>query len=141
AASSNNPYGEDLYVYHRFAALGNRDAYIDSNVYDVNFGFQGTIGMFDPDVVMRRHEFKFFDMGRFYPVTPLVEQAIADGSYNLLDPFANPPSVLNAIRATISRESYTKMEELYAMANVDLPFELAGGVVGAAFGVEYREDD
>ena len=141
AASPNNPYGEDLYVYHRFAALGNRDAFIDSNVYDVNFGFQGTIGMFDIDVGMRRNEFKFFDMGRYYPVTPLVEQAIADGSYNILDPFANSPAVLNSIRSTINRESYTTMDEMYAMANVDLPFELSGGVVGAAFGAEYREED
>ena len=61
-------FGEDLYVYHRYAAVGNRDNFIDSNVYDVNFGFQGTIGMFDLDFGMRRNEFKYIELGRNYLV-------------------------------------------------------------------------
>ncbi|MEX0900911.1 MAG: TonB-dependent receptor [Gammaproteobacteria bacterium] len=134
-------FGEDLYVYHRYAALGNRDAFIDSNVYDVGFGFQGTIGMFDIDVGMRRNEFKYIDLGRNYLVRATARNFIGSGQYDLSDPFGNPPSILNAMKATISRESLTRLEELYAIANTDLPFEMSGGVVGLAFGAEYREED
>ena len=45
------------------------------------------------------------------------------------------------MKATISRESTTKLDELYAIASTDLPFELSGGVVGLAFGAEYREEE
>ncbi|MEX0900597.1 MAG: TonB-dependent receptor [Gammaproteobacteria bacterium] len=134
-------FAEDLYVYHRYASLGNRDTFIDSNVYDLNVGFQGTIGMFDIDVGMRRNEFKYIDLGRNYLVRATARNFIGSGQYDLSDPFGNPPSILNAMKATISRESLTRLEELYAIANTDLPFEMSGGVVGLAFGAEYREED
>ena len=133
-------FGEDLYVYHRYAAVGNRDDFIDSHVFDVNFGFQGTIGMFDLDAGMRRSESKVITLGRNYLVRATAAAFIESGQYDLTDPFGNDPQTLNAMKATISRDSTTTIEEFYAVANTDLPFELSGGVVGLAFGAEYREE-
>ena len=133
-------FGEDLYVYHRYAAVGNRDDFIDGGVYDVNFGFQGSIGMFDIDVGMRRSENKTTTLGYNYLVRSTAAAYIATGQYDLTDPFNNDQQTLNAMKATISRVSTFRLNEWYATASTDLPFELSGGVVGLAFGAEYREE-
>jgi iron complex outermembrane receptor protein len=130
-----------FYLYHRFAAAGNRDTTTDSNVYDLNFGFQGRIlDTVDIDVGVRQSEFKYFELGRNYIVRALAEQAINDGSYNLFRPSLTPATVLSGIKATIGRESQWVTQEIYAMGNMDL-FELGGGTSATAFGIEYRTEE
>jgi iron complex outermembrane recepter protein len=48
--------------------------------------------------------------------------------------------VLQAMTATIVRESTTVLREVFAIANMDL-FEMTGGMAGLAFGAEYRSED
>ena len=130
-----------FYLYHRFAAGGNRDTTSDSDVYDLNFGFQGRLfDTLDIDVGVRQSEFKYFELGRGYIVTGLAEAAINNGSYNLFDPASTPASVLSGISATINRESTWLTREMYAQGNMDL-FEMGGGVAGMAFGAEYRNEE
>jgi iron complex outermembrane recepter protein len=128
-----------VFNLHRFAALGNRDSFTDANVYDALFGFQGRIGNVDIDVGARQSESKYYDLGRNYVVGAIAQQYISDGRYNIYDPFGNPTSVLQAMTATISRESTTVLQEVFALANMDL-FEMAGGMAGIAFGAEYRKE-
>ncbi len=129
------------YLYHRFAALGNRDTYIDSNVYDLMAGFQGRIfDKIDVDFGVRQSEFKYFELGRNYVISTLAEQAIADGSYDIYDPINNSAAVLNGIKATINRESRWLTQELFAVANFDV-FEMGGGTSNMAIGAEYRNEE
>lgn len=129
-----------VFLRHRFAALGNRDTFIDSNVYDILAGFQGRIGEVDVDFGARQSEYKYIDLGRNYVVGAIAQQFIADGRYNIYDPFGNPRDILNSMIATINRESTTKLQEVYGTANFDL-FELSGGTAGMAVGAEYRKED
>lgn len=152
ASSPNNPTATmtqnptpgtavPFYLYHRFAAAGNRDTTTDSNVYDINFGFQGRIfDTVDVDFGVRQSEFKYFELGRNYIVGSLAEQAINNGTYNLANPIATPADVLNSIKATIGRESLWLSREIYALGNFDL-FELGGGTAAMAVGAEYRTED
>jgi iron complex outermembrane receptor protein len=145
ANSPNNPTAGtanpvDVYLYHRFSAAGNRDNTTDANVYDLNFGFQGTIGQVDVDVGLRQTEYKFVELGRNYIVRPLAEQFINDGSYDILNPSQNPADILNAIKTTTARESRWLTQEAYALANFDL-FEMAGGTSGMAIGAEFRSEE
>ena len=80
--------GLGAFVYHRYAAAGNRDNYVDNSVTDFNLGFtwQASEKLY-VDFGMRRSNAKFKETGRGYIVTPLAEAAAADGSYNLFDPF------------------------------------------------------
>lgn len=133
--ASNTP----VMLRHRFAATGNRDTFIDSNVYDFTTGFQGSIGEVDLDVGLRRSEFKYIDLGRNYVVGAIAQQYIADGTYNIYDPFGNDPSVLAAMVAVISRESGTELEEYFATASFDL-WDLGGGTARMAVGTEYRKE-
>ena len=148
ANSPNNPTYNPVtetgtnsaYLYHRFAALGNRDTYIDSNVYDIMVGFQGRLfDKVDVDFGVRQSEFKYFELGRNYVIETLAEQAMADGSYNIYDPLGNDPDVLNGIKATINRESQWLTQEVFAVANFDV-FEMSGGTSNMAVGAEYRDE-
>lgn len=130
---------QDLYFSHRFAALGPRDDNTDAHVYDVNLGFEGTIGGFDIDAGIRNTESKYFSIGRNYVVGGLAQTFIQNGSYNIYDPFAVEDSVANSMITTINRESIFKAQELYAVASTDL-FDMPAGMVSVAFGGEYRDE-
>lgn len=140
ASSPNNTTGADAYISHRFAALGTRDSYVDENVYDVNLGFE--VELSDKaflDFGIRRNESKYYEHGYNYVNKPVARQYFESGEYNVFDPGGNSEEVLNAIRTTVSRDSATTMDELYAIASVDL-FEMGGGTSGLAIGAEYREE-
>jgi iron complex outermembrane recepter protein len=134
--NANVPY----FLRHRFAALGNRDTSTDQNSYNLNFGFEGTIGDVFLDAGVRHSEQQYYELGRNYVVGGLAQAAIADGSYDIYDPFGVPRSVLDSLVATINRDSTTKIEEVYANASLDL-FEMGGGAAALAVGAEYRQED
>lgn len=131
--------GQDLWFLHRFAALGPRDAYIDNNVYDVDAGVNGRIGNWDLNAGFRHAESKFYDFGENYVVGGLAQTAITNGDYNIYDPFSVTDDVANSMISVINRRSEFKYRELYAQASTDL-WEMSGGPVGFAFGVEYRDE-
>jgi iron complex outermembrane recepter protein len=138
--SPNNPFGVPLQVRHRFAAIGNRDDTVDANAYDFMTGFQGTIGPAFVELGARINEFRSYSLGRNYVVIPIADQYIADGTYNIFNPTGNSATTLNAMKATISRDSFSRNEEVFALASFDL-FELAGGTASLAVGGEARSED
>ncbi|WP_043740380.1 TonB-dependent receptor [Luteimonas sp. J29] len=133
--------GLGAFVYHRYAAAGNRDNFVDNAVADLNAGFQwqATDRLFI-DFGLRRSRASFKELGRGYIVTPLAEAAAADGRYNLFDPFGNPEEVIKGFTATTSRDGRFDIDEIYANATLDL-FEMSGGASMLAFGAEYRTED
>ena len=128
-----------LFLAHRFAAGGPRDTSIDENQYDLNIGVEGRIGNFDIDVGFRYNDAQYYDLGRNYVVGGLAQQAIADGRYDIYDPFSVPLSIINSFTTTINRDSRFVLREFYGIATTDL-MELQAGTVGLAFGAEYREE-
>ena len=128
------------FFQHRFAALGPRDSPTEEVAYDYQFGFQGRVGEVYLDFGARSSEVKYLELGRNFVVGAIAQQFIADGTYDLYAPFANSREVLDSMIATISRDSGTRIEELFGIANMDL-FELGGGTAGLALGMEYRRED
>ncbi|GIX34736.1 MAG: TonB-dependent receptor [Lysobacteraceae bacterium] len=125
---------------HRFAALGPRDSFTEEVNYDYQFGASGRIGDVYLDFGARSSEVKYIELGRNYVVGAIAQQFIADGTYDIYDPFNNPRDVLDSMIATINRDSNTKIEEVFATANMDL-FEMSGGTAGLAVGFEYRQEE
>ena len=144
SGSANDPVPGDglpVFVRHRFAAAGNRDADTDATVTDLLLGATGQLtDTISADFGLRRNEYHYTELGRGYIVRPLAEQAIANGSYNLRDPFGSDPAVIKGFTSTIARESTWKTEELYGSLNFDV-FEMGGGVSNAVVGAEYRKED
>lgn len=141
--SLNDPVpgdGYGAYVYHRFAAAGNRDTTTDATNGDFLLGFQGQLtDTVSVDFGLRRTQYDYNEFGRGFIVTRLAEQAIANGTYDLRDPFGADPDVLKGITATLARQSQWKTHELFATASFDV-FEMGGGASTAVVGAEYRKD-
>ena len=152
AASPNNPtnpasslwdasFGEPRPVHwrHRFAALGNRDNEVETLLSDMTFGATGWVGNAEVDFGLRTTKNKTYDIGRNYTLGSQAGISIENGDYDLSDPFANPPDVLNAMKVTISRISNYDQDEIFASVAWDM-FELAAGPVQWFLGAEYREE-
>lgn len=141
ADSPNNPTGgdRDVYLFHRFAAAGNRDTFTDNNVYDLLMGVRGNLFGVDIDVGARRTESKYSELGRGYIVRPIAEQYINDGTYDLTDPFGAPEDVLKAMTATVGRDSVFRQTEFFANGSMDL-FKMGGGTAMLALGAEHRKE-
>ena len=141
--SPANPIpGADTYLYHRFAAAGNRDNETTGNVYDINLGFRGNLSdTTDMQFGVRYNKYDFLELGRNYIVGSLAQQAINSGAYNLTNPGATPVDVLNSIKATISRQSFFTTKEAYVNATFLDLFEMGGGGSSVAVGGEFRDED
>jgi len=127
-------------IWHRFDALGNRDNFIDSEMYDLLAGIRGEVGPAEVEAGARWTRNKVFDIGYNYLVRSTAFDYMEDGTYDLSDPHGNPDEVLNAMKATISRIAHYDQKELYASAAFDM-FETKVGPVQWFFGGEYREED
>jgi iron complex outermembrane receptor protein len=125
---------------HRFAANGPRDTSTDANVYDFDVGFQGRIADWDVEGGFRRTDSQYYEIGRNYIVSALAQPAIANGLYNIYDPYGNSPEVLQSFTSTLIRDARFVAREYYALASGDI-FEMASGPVGFVFGAEYRDED
>ena len=138
-----NPFGEDFGLFHRFIGHGNRDDNISIKEIDTVLGFQGKIGTaFDInyDVFARYYEYEANSEGDTYVITSLIEDAIADGSYNYLDP-TNPDnaSVVQGTAATLTRDLVTEYQHGgFTLDGVAL--DLPAGKIGWAAGVEWANE-
>lgn len=131
---------DDVYLYHRFAALGNRVDNVDGNNYDITAGTKGTVGTFDIDVGARYDVQHVNTIGHNYVVLPIAAQYIASGQYDIRDPFGADPDILNAMKTTITRVSEWTERDVYGSASTPL-FPMAGGNASLAFGGEWRSED
>src|SRR5690606_24260539 len=122
--------GQDLFLFHRFAALGNRDSLSENTTSSFLGGFEGTVGKVDLGFGARYVESRATDMGYNYVVGGLAQAPITDGRYNIYDPFAGNAQALG-FTATILRDMKTSTKEVFADATFEL-FEMSGGAVSAA---------
>jgi iron complex outermembrane receptor protein len=130
----------EIEVYHRFAALGNRDSYVNNESTDFLAGAQGMVGGIDLDFGVRRNRSKTYDIGYNYILRSNAGAAIESGAYDLQRPSQNPENVLNSMKATISRISFFNQDEAYLNGSFDM-FEIGAGMVQGVLGVEYRKED
>lgn len=140
AGTANNPLGVDALLYHRFAALGNRDNTVETQAYDYLLGMQGRLGAVDLDFGLRHANNRTNNIGRNYVVNPVALQYLADGTYDASNPFDNPEDVLNSMKATTARVSEFKQNEVYALLSGYL-WDMGGGEVGYSIGAEYRTEN
>lgn len=129
--------GQDLFFTHRFAALGPRDAEIDSQVYDADIGVQGRAAGWDIEVGTRFTESSYVDLGRNYVVGDLAQKQIDNGNYNIYDPFSVEDDIANQMKTTINRDSVYRETQSYANFGTDVA-QLPAGPLSVAFGAEHR---
>jgi iron complex outermembrane recepter protein len=131
--------GRGAFVQHRFAPLGPRDTSMDENQYDLGLALHGQVtDSVQLNAGLRRVHTQAYELGRNYLVRPLAEAAIANGTYDLRDPFAASAETLSSIKATVNRDAHFRSDE--AFASMDL-FSIGDRASTMVIGGEWRRED
>ncbi|MGL5048941.1 MAG: TonB-dependent receptor plug domain-containing protein, partial [Shewanella sp.] len=147
---------QDATVWHRFAALGNRDTTVTNLNTDFLIGVNGVIAdTVETEAGFRRVRNKSDEIGNGYLARSTAWGYIndfnpgycVDGSfdvacsygYDLQNPSSNPDDVLKGSAATTSRISEFNINEFYLNAQFDIA-ELPAGMITAFIGGEYRKE-
>lgn len=135
---------------HRFAALGNRDSYVDNWSTDFLVGVEGAIGDVIVDFGVRKNKTKTYEIGRNYLMGSNARQAIDSGEYMLNDPFgerfttdagrSDYAALLSGLKVTTARIGTFDQEEVFGSASFDV-MDTDAGAIQMVVGAEYRKED
>lgn len=151
--SPNNPTNPDSPLYdpnsgfepqpvnwwHRFDALGNRDNTTETENTTFQVGVTGQIGRAEVEFGVNRNNNTFTNIGRGYLLRSAADAAIADGTYNLGDPYSVSETVLNSLNVTTSRVGRYDQDEIFGSVAFDL-FEMTHGAAQISLGAEQRNE-
>lgn len=129
---------QEIYWWHRFDALGNRDNDVETRMDDILIGAKGWVGNVELEGGFRHTDNKVYDVGRNYLLRSAAADLIESGAYDLQNPTQSPDSVLNAMKVTISRISVFNQDEIYGLASFDL-FQTDAGPLQWVVGAERQE--
>lgn len=140
AGNPYNPYGYDVPIEYTFFNLGGSIKTNRSQAYRGVLGLRGTLARWDWEVgayQSESHERETVS-GGFADRWALAD-ALASGSYNLLDPDATAPEVLRAIGLSTLRPADSVLKGIDARISGSLA-ELPAGSLGFAAGAEWRQE-
>jgi len=143
-------------IYHRFAAMGNRDSTVNNENIDFLAGVEGRWGDLDLEFGVRRVRNKTYEIGDGYLAAQTAWSNVnnfnpgygPDGTfdpdtyrfgYDIQNPSDNPDNVLSAGVVTTSRISLFNIDEIFGSVGFDV-MEIGGGMIQGFAGVEYREE-
>jgi len=134
----SNPFGTATDINYAFFAVGPRGAEIKTDFYRALAGLKGTAGSWDWDAsyMHSESETKQLNMNRVNAF--VLEEVLADGSFNFLDPYSTPDQ-LNRLRINPTRKSTSKLDAVNATFTTELA-QLSTGPLGFATGIEYRRE-
>ena len=143
-SAPSNTFGRDLFAFHRFVAFGNRDDSTDIDELTINTGLKGEFGNgISYDAWVQYFDYSGDELGDTYIQQSVLEAEVVAGNYNVLDPFSQDPNHLAAIDRSaiqLSRDLLTENISAGITFNGEA-FELGGGNVGWAAGIEYSDED
>ena len=143
-------------IYHRFAAMGNRDSTVTNKNKDFLLGFTGFVGNQEVDFGWRRVRNNSTEIGNGYLAANTAWSNVldfnpgycSDGTFNqaecrfgydLQNPTDNPDDVLAGGVVTTSRISDFDIDEYYANTSFDV-METDAGMIAAFVGYEHRKE-
>ncbi len=144
---------------YRFVDFGPRQGFVDKDVYRAVLGLRGDIGNWDYDAGLLYSQANTNDLTRNRVSSSLVQAAINRTDSTAYNPFnggcfpdepvtgannndctPNPESVLDTARIDVFRKGETTLALAdFEVSNANV-FELPGGGVGLAVGVEFRRE-
>jgi iron complex outermembrane receptor protein len=148
---------QEVEIWHRFAALGDRDTTVSNLNTDFLIGVNGMIAdKVETEVGFRRVRNKSDEIGNGYLASGTAWGFVNDfnpgycddGSFDAVDcrsgydlqlPSSNPDEVLKGSAATTARVSEFNIDEFYMNGSFDVA-ELPAGMIQAFVGAEYRKE-
>ncbi len=135
--------GGDILAFHRFVGHGTRDD--NTTRYELN-NVVTLEGFLNDDVeysvYARNYRYEGLELGSTYVLTSVLEEEVAAGNYDVLNPLSQDPTHLQAVAnssATLSRDIITTYNAMGFSLNGAFG-ELAGGDIGWAFGGEWATE-
>jgi len=125
-------------VFHRYAALGNRDGTVTNRMTSFQLGTTGMLGNAEVEFGVSRSNNRTYDIGRNYLLRSAARAAIESGEYDLFNPYQNDEQTLNSLKVVISRISKYDQDEIFGSVAFDL-FEMGAGPASMFVGVESRQ--
>ena len=136
---------DPFFLFHRFIGHGNRDDQHSRTEFDNILGLQGTLdvaGGINYDVYARHYVYRTDAEGDTYVLTSNIEDAIADGSYNFLNPLdqsaAHQAAILGT-SATLFRDIQTEFNS-FGLTLDGAFLDLPAGQIDWAAGFESAEE-
>ncbi len=136
----SNPYSVPVDVRYRFDDVGPRQVDNNSETTRVVAGLKGVWRDFDwESAVLYGRSYATQDDKNGIRVSGLLS-VIADGSYNFLNPSANPQSVYDRLKVAYQRRGETTIKQWDAKLTGEL-MQMASGPLAMAAGLEVRRED
>ncbi|GAB3268256.1 TonB-dependent receptor [Chitinimonas naiadis] len=135
----SNPDAAPVAIGYTFFDVGPRSAKIKSDSYRALAGLKGDIGTWNWDAAASTSKNKAHQDNYNRVNAVVLKQMITDGSYNFANPAANTNGQADKLRLTVVRESESKLDTFDGKISGEL-LELPAGMLGAAFGVDYRKE-
>jgi len=134
----SNPGATPQDIIYTFSSVGPQDYVVRSNTARLAAGLQGSLGTWDWTANVGYSENDVTQTNYNSIVVPALEAAIANGTYNFLNPSLTP-AANNSLRTSFSSPSVSRLETLGLKATGDL-FGLPAGPLQAAVGYEFRHE-
>jgi iron complex outermembrane recepter protein len=134
-----NPYyGDAALINYAFGDIPSQTIIEDHNLRGV-MDLQGTFGEWNYEAsVAANHEDLFDEQSGLISYNGLIS-AVENGTYNFVNPSANSQAVLNSIAPPYNVTDTSDMDVFDFTVNREL-FDLPGGAVGFASGVQFRHE-
>jgi len=137
----NNPYAADGNVARLFGQPDvPRETFTNAKTYRIAAGINGTVGdgwNFSLGATASKVTLDVKNTGYIY-LQGLMD-AVAQGTYNFVDPSANSDAANQVIFPDQEKRSTSKLAQIIATVNKDV-FELPGGFVNVAVAGQYRHE-
>ncbi|MDE0332042.1 MAG: TonB-dependent receptor [Nitrospinae bacterium] len=138
-----NALPDEIDVFHRFVAHGDREWVTEVDQRDMTLGVRGELGEVGYDAHFRYYFYDANVDGNTFVSNTVISRAVADGRYDIENPFSTDPAHLAAIRESSLRLSRERVVE-YSAARASFngqAIALPGGSALWAAGAEIASLD
>jgi iron complex outermembrane receptor protein len=136
---NSNPYSFAVPIRYRFTDVGARISNQVSETTRYVLGLRGSFRNWDWEAAYLSAENDVVENRKNFISTPVRNALVAANVYSFVNPSANDPAVVNALRASPQRVGHSELESFDAKISGTL-FELPAGPLGMAVGLEHREE-
>ena len=134
--NASNPFNRTVQLRYTFFDVGARALDLDTKVYRVMGGMNGTVGSWDWEAAISNSQSKIKESIANQVDADVLAAAITNNTYNFLAPTAAQTA---AIRIGTQRNSTSDLSQADARATTTIG-TLAGGSVGLAVGLDVRQE-
>ncbi|MFO1310307.1 MAG: TonB-dependent receptor [Burkholderiales bacterium] len=134
-----NPFPNPAELRLRTTDVGTRDIDQSSDIWRVVAGLKGTVKDWDWDVSYYYGKITTDQQNLNQVLQTQFQQAINNGSYNIMDPSKNPASLTDSLRYTAPRNGDSKIQDVFGKISGDI-YTLPAGPLSMAIGGEWRRE-